>query len=141
MIDITCVINKVKINRVKNQIFILTVLVLNSCSSYNNNFDCKPGIGIGCKSLSYVNKMVNEGKLGDAEESDCINCNSNSLTKNSNDPKLHSDNDVEKIINKDQVIKIWFAPYVENNVQNGEQIIELVKNGTERTNEKNKANI
>ncbi|HQS84691.1 MAG: hypothetical protein B7Y25_07145 [Alphaproteobacteria bacterium 16-39-46] len=38
-------------------------LILSGCATYNETFDCEPGKGVGCKSLSQVNHMVNEGKL------------------------------------------------------------------------------
>lgn len=38
-------------------------LILAGCTAYNETFDCEPGRGVGCKSLSQVNDMVNEGKL------------------------------------------------------------------------------
>ena len=121
--------NNQTMHKIRNQMLISCILLLNSCSTYSNNFDCKAGTGVGCKSLSHVNKMVNEGWLGDIEESGCINCNQELPTENNKD--------LVKNVNKDQVIKIWFAPYEENNVQKGEQIIELVKNGTDQTRKKN----
>ena len=38
-------------------------LILSGCATYNETFDCEPGKGVGCKSLSQVNHMVNEGRL------------------------------------------------------------------------------
>ena len=39
------------------------VLSLSGCSTYSETFDCPPGLGVGCKSLSDVNQMVEDGTL------------------------------------------------------------------------------
>ncbi len=37
---------------------------LTSCMGvYDGGFECPPGEGVGCKSISEVNQMVNEGEL------------------------------------------------------------------------------
>lgn len=39
-------------------------LFLTGCMGvYDEGFDCPPGIGVGCKSISQVNMMVNQGLL------------------------------------------------------------------------------
>ena len=43
--------------------YILLCLLLAGCSTYNESFDCAPGKGVGCVSLSAVNTMVNKGQL------------------------------------------------------------------------------
>lgn len=44
---------------------------LTGCSLgiYNGDFDCPAAKGLGCTSLSEVNAMVTEGKLGDWRQS------------------------------------------------------------------------
>ena len=42
-------------------LFILPIL--NGCMTYSESFDCPPGRGVGCKSLSQVNDMVETGDL------------------------------------------------------------------------------
>lgn len=42
---------------------LFSVLLLSGCATYNEHFDCEPRNGVGCKSLSDVNRMVDEGKL------------------------------------------------------------------------------
>jgi conjugal transfer pilus assembly protein TraV len=39
-------------------------LSLGGCSTTSETFDCQSGKGVGCKSISTVNKMVNQGSLG-----------------------------------------------------------------------------
>lgn len=38
---------------------------LGGCSTTSETFDCKEGKGVGCKSISEVNQMVDQGALGD----------------------------------------------------------------------------
>jgi conjugal transfer pilus assembly protein TraV len=39
-------------------------LSLGGCSTTSETFDCQSGKGVGCKSISTVNKMVDQGSLG-----------------------------------------------------------------------------
>lgn len=41
----------------------LSLSTLSGCMTYSESFDCPPGKGVGCKSLSQVNEMVEEGDL------------------------------------------------------------------------------
>ena len=70
------------------KIIILTTLsfILEGCGVYKGSFDCKPGKGVGCESVSKVNDLVNDEKLDDfIEESNqpkkrrskCIPCPQN----------------------------------------------------------------
>ena len=54
---------------------------LTSCMGvYDGGFECPPGEGVGCKSISEVNQMVNEGALpkkeNDSHTKPCKQCNS-----------------------------------------------------------------
>jgi conjugal transfer pilus assembly protein TraV len=73
----------------KNSICLLTLialtgLTLTGCSSYQNQFDCPPGQGVGCKSVSQVDDMVENGHLGNQER----------LTPEAKKP-----------------LRVWLAPY------------------------------
>ena len=48
----------------------LGLAALSGCSTYSETFDCPPGRGVGCKSLSKINRMVEEGQLPLEERSD-----------------------------------------------------------------------
>src|SRR5690606_33985033 len=52
----------------KASIALLTAGFLTGCSTTSETFDCKAGKGVGCKSISQVNKMVDEGSLGTEQE-------------------------------------------------------------------------
>jgi conjugal transfer pilus assembly protein TraV len=43
-------------------------LSLGGCGTTSETFDCQAGKGVGCKSISTVNKMVDQGSLGGEEE-------------------------------------------------------------------------
>lgn len=44
--------------------FIIMVgFMLTGCSSYQEQFDCPPGVGVGCKSLSFVDQLIDQGVL------------------------------------------------------------------------------
>ncbi len=42
---------------------VLSLMLLGGCSTYQEHFDCDVGKGVGCKSLSYVNRLVDRGDL------------------------------------------------------------------------------
>lgn len=41
----------------------LTTLFLTGCSQYQEEYDCSAGKGIGCKSITEVKKMLNQGEI------------------------------------------------------------------------------
>jgi hypothetical protein len=47
----------------KRSCLIVALVALTGCSSYSETFDCPAGQGVGCKSLSRVNQMVETGEL------------------------------------------------------------------------------
>lgn len=44
-------------------LLLLTLPALSGCMTYSESFDCPPGRGVGCKSLSQVNDMVEKEEL------------------------------------------------------------------------------
>jgi hypothetical protein len=42
---------------------LLPLLLLSGCSSYQEHFDCPPGKGVGCHSVSEVDALVESGHL------------------------------------------------------------------------------
>lgn len=51
----------------KITLFLLSI-TLTGCSQYAETFDCGVGPGVGCKSLTYVNRHVEQGRLPYEEE-------------------------------------------------------------------------
>jgi len=92
-------------------------LVLSGCSSYSETFDCPAGQGVGCKSLSKVNQMVEKGdlphkELDDTVESDVIRPR---LIKIDQAAPLHLNANIMgapiMYANAPKTSRIWFAGY------------------------------
>ena len=45
--------------------FLALLLIVTGCGVYRGTFDCRPGKGVGCESVSQVNDLVNNDKLDD----------------------------------------------------------------------------
>ena len=63
------------------RLLITAGLCLTGCMGvYEGGFECPPGIGVGCKSISEVNQMVEQGELPKKQnepQTPCQQCNSN----------------------------------------------------------------
>jgi conjugal transfer pilus assembly protein TraV len=88
-------------------------LGLCGCSTTSETFDCPAGKGVGCKSISAVNKMVDQGMLGDGiQEAQPV-----SLPPTfTNAPKLlnaqmplSDDFFVQRV--QEEHLRVWIAPY------------------------------
>lgn len=62
---------------------------LGGCSTTLESFDCKAGKGVGCKSISEVNHMVDQGVLGSLEERDAVSRSMQSTLPLENVPLSH----------------------------------------------------
>ncbi|HUX78523.1 MAG TPA: hypothetical protein VMW10_02075 [Alphaproteobacteria bacterium] len=98
----------------KNSISILGIaLCLTGCMGvYEGGFECPPGEGVGCKSISEVNEMINHGELpkGDLPKGEILN---QSLPDFSQVPcQCRSNPDAEIAPDHSQKPQIWYAPWV-----------------------------
>lgn len=95
----------------KISLTLILALVLTGCATSKENFDCQYGKGVGCRSITEVNTLVNEGKLG---ENDPINPRSKSPAKLS-DVSISSDfTSADSMIVQrvtEEHLRIWFAPF------------------------------
>ncbi len=92
-------------------VLISTAFFLNACAVSKESFDCPAGKGVGCRSISQVNEMVNQNKL---------NPNKKDVAKASQDPLastmplspevLSSDGMIIERI-KEAHLRVWIAPY------------------------------
>lgn len=41
---------------------------LSGCSQYSSNFDCPYGEGVGCASLSKVNRLLDQGRIETSDD-------------------------------------------------------------------------
>lgn len=94
---------------------ILGLVALPGCSSYSETFDCPAGQGVGCKSLSRVNQMVEKGDLpykdpDDSTSSDVIRPR---LVKTDQAAPLHLNADIMSApvmyAGVPKTSRIWFA--------------------------------
>jgi hypothetical protein len=86
----------------KRFIILSLTLVLSSCAVHGTKFECAPGKGAGCKSVSKVNKMVDHNEFEDLFDEDF---NTNSISKPYNSTNWQ---------NPDRLVpqgkRIWIAP-------------------------------
>ena len=89
--------------------FMLTVfLLLTGCSIPQDSFDCKYSKGVGCCSITEVNGMVNQGRLGKKPFNDDTPLK-DSVVLISPD-SISADSMVIKRITEEH-LRIWLAPY------------------------------
>lgn len=104
----------------------VTLMSLSGCSSYQDQFDCPAGTGVGCKSVSEVNDLIDKGafKKGSfnqkvssfnrmTEEEDEIKLTS----LKENEPRLISldperlDTDAPVLRLPEQTMEVWIRGY------------------------------
>ncbi len=83
----------------KHLIPITSFILLTACTSYKEGFDCEAVSGVGCRSISEVDKMIDEGKIGTDDTSN----------KESN-PQEESKED-NKHLGTMRGVHVWIAPY------------------------------
>jgi hypothetical protein len=122
----------------KRSCLILALIGLSGCSSYSETFDCPAGQGVGCKSLSRVNQMVEKGDLPfkDPEESVSSDVISPRLVKTDQAAPLHLNADImgEPVMYAGayKTSRIWFAGYKDSHGNyHGSHFVEPVLKGHE----------
>ncbi len=86
------------------------LLFLSACTSNNELFDCQAGKGMGCKSISEVNRMVDQGQFGGSsdEETGFIKTLA-PIAMTSEDIPQTSTGGIERI--PEQNLRLWIAPF------------------------------
>lgn len=102
--------------RTLNLFLPLWLLGLTGCSGYASQFACKPQDGLGCRSISQVNRLVDAGwpspsALPPKKPKSWF----------SKTPRTHSVNAVQEPSN--EPFRIWIAPYSDGNGDWNEQWI------------------
>lgn len=84
-------------------------LIVSGCSTSSEIFDCEPGKGVGCQSITKVNKMIDAGHFRGSDE--------DSLVKSSVpffvpllEPAQNGEHEVVQRV-REQPIRVWVAPY------------------------------
>ncbi len=77
--------------------------MLTGCTTYQEGFDCAAVPGVGCKSITQVDRLIDQGKLGNDE--DTLGEKANTLQ------------DVKPFDSslKRQGVQVWLAPYEDEN--------------------------
>jgi conjugal transfer pilus assembly protein TraV len=99
---------------------VLMGVSLVGCSTTSQTFDCQAGKGVGCQSISQVNKMVDRGELANPKDdtssspvSPVIAPNSPSQAVPSQDVALSDDMVVHRI--REEHLRVWIAPFQDQN--------------------------
>lgn len=99
-------------------------LFLSGCTSASETFDCEPGKGVGCQSITKVNKMIDQGQFLESQEGFTSPLSNQNLLSKATPPSFStspfsnaasatvvlSDQTVVQRI-AEQPIRVWVAPY------------------------------
>jgi len=97
------------LNFIKNILALSVVALLSACSITKETFDCSYGKGVGCRSITEVNTMVNNGNL--------VGANSTKTSKLAVTPAASIKSEVissdKMVVNRvtEQHLRIWIAPH------------------------------
>jgi hypothetical protein len=115
--SIASIIPKKKLFKVSAVISLL--MNISACSVYKSQFDCTPGKGVGCHSVSKVNDLINDDSLDDFIAGNLVT-KTNSTVENAA-PQSHSYQKAEKQNNgktqkpeenqNKEKVSIFFAEY------------------------------
>lgn len=84
-------------------------LGISACAVHSTKFECKPGQGVGCKSVSKVNKMVSNKEINDSDDEQ----NGKDLDSYFDEDKTSSGLGMKK--------RIWLAPVISSNGSKSEE--------------------
>jgi len=109
--------------------------LLSGCSTTSETFDCKAGKGVGCKSISEVNQMVDHGALGvgGQEATSLTPLSAPVITTASLSPgqdiALSDDMVVHRI--REEHLRVWIAPFQDHqgNLHEGTVVHTVLKPG------------
>ena len=102
---------------------IISCLLLTSCATTRETFDCKYSKGVGCHSITEVNAMVNDGKLdskmGSKPQQDF----------NIKAPIVPNDLSIKRVT--EQHLRVWVAPHQDEqgNFHEGAKVHTVLKPG------------
>lgn len=85
----------------------LSILLLTGCTTTRETFDCKFNKGVGCRSITEVNTMVNEGKL--TNNTVVVNPRLIVISKE----QLTSGMAVKRVT--EEHLRVWVAPHQDEN--------------------------
>jgi conjugal transfer pilus assembly protein TraV len=131
---------KLNVQGLKALKFISIVVVLqglSGCSKMSGTFDCPYGKGVGCRSITEVNQMVNDGKLSGLD-SERATQNKAIVAVKCNKPEAIALYDKAKVHRmKEEHLKVWVAPFEDEqgNFHEDSVIHTVLKAGSWHTSE------
>jgi len=137
------------LNTIKQPVFIkqhaflfvhlIALSFLSGCSTTSEVFECEAGKGIGCKSISEVNKMVDTGKLAHNDEHDFLKAVAPVFEKYTPATETREAG-LNEIVLSDQTmvsrvqeapLRVWIAPFQDEqgNLHEGSVIHPVIRPG------------
>jgi conjugal transfer pilus assembly protein TraV len=139
-----------KLNSTKRRVFIkqqmllfvhlMTFSLLSGCSTTSEVFDCEAGKGIGCKSISEVNRLVEQGQAGgnsDEPQSQKMvapvfaqnKLNSGVMPIDGNEIVLSDQTTVSRV--QEAPLRVWIAPFQDDqgNLHEGSVVHTVIRPG------------
>jgi hypothetical protein len=118
----------------KSYLSLSLCILLAGCSLPSESFDCKEGKGVGCKSISQVNQLVNDGAVGASHDEELTPMPPPVIIQDSASPdSTGMDLGGEPIIQRMSAehFRVWMAPFqdVRGNFHEGSVIHTLLKPG------------
>ena len=117
--------------------FISIIVVLQGlggCTKMSGTFDCPYGKGVGCRSITEVNQMVNDGKFNSVDSQASLQ----SPIVTSNKPQAITLADKARVHRiKEEHLKVWVAPFEDEqgNFHEDSVIHTVLKPGSWHTSE------
>lgn len=113
-------------NNLRISLILLATLTLSACSAYKENFKCRAQEGLGCRSISEVNNLINKGwpspnalKKNDEKKSTFFSRLFKRKSAQSAQPSETVTSETrDNFLNRhsEETLRIWIAPYqAENN--------------------------
>lgn len=96
-----------KIDYLKIVCLLAVVINTSGCALYSKEFDCKVDKGLGCKSISEVNQLVDNGALKEVRENKSVNFPANAVC--SLPIGLSDQAKIQRV--QEEHLRVWIAPY------------------------------
>lgn len=92
------------------KLMIPCLLFLSACTSNNDLFDCPAGKGMGCKSISEVNLMVEQGHFGKLDDEETAPLKTLApVAMDFEEISQTSTHNIERV--PEQNLRLWIAPF------------------------------
>lgn len=102
-------------------LFLTALMSVSSCGIYKSQFDCLPGKGVGCESVSKVNDLINDEALDafveakeetrsqKSREQKCIDCKNSNFAQREEIKSRPSNRQLKS--HAKEKVTVWFKEY------------------------------